>query len=855
MLKGLTPRLQQIVTVEAQKEAQRFNHDQVLPEHVMIALLKDGAGVAYRTLLFLHINPDDFKNTLEKNLPPGGILLVSGNAPPSHRMKRILEQASEEARVQGSDVIGTEHFLFASAEEKNSPSCRYLRERQVDSEVLRVVVQTTFSRNTRSWDPSSASLVLPPVEDRPQKAGELRKSAPRSALGQVPAPTLDEYSRDLSALARRGKLDPVVGRQREIDRAIRILSRRTKNNPILVGEPGVGKTAIVEGIAQVLASPRRPEALAGRRILSLDMASVVAGTKYRGEFEDRIKRIMKEISQAGNVILFIDEIHTIIGAGGAEGSIDASNMLKPGLSRGELQCIGATTLREYRRYFEKDGALERRFQMILVEEPRDEETLQILRGLQGKYEEFHGVEFSPPAVEAAVRLAQRYLPGRFMPDKAIDLLDEAASLRKLRPIPMPPEIAGVEEEIVQLTEKKAAMVQAQAYERAAELRDKARELRGRLEVLRRAWQENGEKHKPQVEEQDIRQVVSEMTGIPLTHLEERESRKLLRIEEEIHRDIVGQDGAVRAVAGAIRRSRMGVSSPNRPMGSFIFLGPTGVGKTLLAKRLAAYLFEKEDSLFRVDMSDYMEKHNAARLVGSPPGYVGYEEGGILTERIRRNPYQVILFDEIEKAHPEVFNLLLQILEEGELRDHLGHTVNFRSTVIILTSNAGVREISRESRLGFGTGSGILSGPEIEAAALSELKRIFSPEFLNRVDETIVFHPLEQKEIRRILALALGELEARLEEQGCILRITPSAEDILLQKGWDPKYGGRPLRRAIQRELEDPLALLLLEGAYPEGTVFEARGRGGNIVLRVKSSSLSFPSPDPTPSHLSLKCRL
>jgi ATP-dependent Clp protease ATP-binding subunit ClpC len=583
-----------------------------------------------------------------------------------------------------------------------------------------------------------------------------------------------------------------------------------------------------------------PEAFTGKRILLLDMGQIVAGTKYRGEFEERIKKIMKEISQAGNVILFIDEIHTLIGAGGAEGTVDASNMLKPALSRGEIQCIGATTLAEYRKYFERDPALERRFQPIMVEETGPEKTAAILRGIQRRYEEHHRVAFSSHAVEAASRLAWRYISGRHMPDKAIDVLDEAAAMKKLEHNSQPEDLTGIEREILQLSERKAAMVNTQDYEMAAALRDQVQYLRQRLEQVRLSW-ENSEQPIP-VEEADIRRVVSEMTGIPLSRLDESESRRLLHIEEELHKTVVGQDEAVRRISQAVRRSRAGIASSSRPLGSFIFLGPTGVGKTLLAKALAEYLFGSFDALVRIDMSDYMEKHNSSRLTGSPPGYVGYEEGGVLTEQIRRNPYRVILFDEIEKAHRDVFNLLLQVLEEGELKDNLGHTVSFKETVIIMTSNAGVREISRDARLGFSAASGLMNTGEIEAAALSELRRLFNPEFLNRVDDVIVFTALSQQEIEKILDIQLADLSTRLLEQDFSLLVTPAARRILIGKGWDPKYGGRPLRRAVQKELEDPIALLILEGNHPAGTVFTAEGRNGKISLKVKQEKHTKTQP-------------
>ena len=822
MFKGLTQLVQRILVHDAQEEARRFNSDQLLPEHIIISMLKDWAGTACKVLLLLRIDLNEFRNSIESSLPVISSLLLQGDAPPAERTKKMLKTASEEAKAMGNDYLGTEHLLFAAMREQNSAVQVYLTQLEITIEMIQALVQASFSR--RGYVETVSSYYH--GGSKPPHNARIRP-----ASYPVLTPALDEYARDLTALAKSGKLDPVVGRKKEIKRALRILARRTKNNPVLVGEPGVGKTAIVEGLAQLFAGDEVPQALAGKRILSLDMGSIVAGTKYRGEFEERLKKIMKEITQSQNVILFIDEIHTIIGAGGAEGTVDASNMFKPGLSRGDLQCIGATTLGEYRKHFEKDAALERRFQSILVEEPGFDETLRILRGVQRKYEEHHHVSYTPEAVEAAARLAQRYITGRQMPDKAIDVLDETGAMRKLDPPVIPPEISGIDMEICQLIEEKNAVLNAMNYERAAEMREEVQKLRERLEVMREAWEKNTGSDNLKVNEEDIRRVVADITGIPLTHLEEQESRRLLKIEEELHRGVIGQDDAVKRIASAIRRSRVGISSPKRPLGSFIFLGPTGVGKTLLAKRLSEYLFETPESLVRIDMSDYMEKHNASRLVGAPPGYVGYDEGGFLTERIRRNPYRVVLFDEIEKAHRDVFNLLLQVLEEGELKDSLGHTVSFRNTVIIMTSNAGVREISRDTRLGFGNNSGLMSFEEIESSAMSELRRIFNPEFLNRIDDVVVFHSLNIKQVESILDLQIHELSQRLAEQGYSIRISPPAKKILIEKGWDPKFGGRPLRRALQKELEDPLSFKILSEDYPLGTLFVASGKKGKISLK------------------------
>jgi ATP-dependent Clp protease ATP-binding subunit ClpC len=806
-------------------------------------MLKDGGGTACKALMFLRIDLPEFKHVLESSIPRIPGLIIRGEVPPSKRTKNMLDIATEEARAMGCDYLGTEHLLFAAMREQDSSVQVYLNQRAVDTDMMRVIIQTTFSWPHNKNDGEFVATekyqsygLHREREKVPVHSGRSGENIPRIKPAAYPVltPTLDNFSRDLTALARAGKTDPVVGRKAEINRAVRILARRTKNNPVLIGEPGVGKTAIVEGIAHLLASEAVPEALAGKRILSLDMGMVVAGTKYRGEFEERIKKIIREVNQAGNIILFIDEIHSIIGAGGAEGTLDASNMLKPGLSRGEIRCIGATTLSEYRKYFEKDAALERRFQPVTVEEPSYDETVEILFGIQKKFEEHHQVSYAPSAVTLSAKLAQRYIMGRFMPDKAIDILDEAGALRKLESRDEPPEIAGLELEIAKLCDEKSAFVSVQDYEHAAEVRDKVRELRERLAQAQIAWEQSSVHHRPEVTDEDVRRVVTEATGIPVMNLEEHESRRMLLIEDELRKTIIGQDEAVRRVASAIRRSRAGVSSARRPLGSFIFLGPTGVGKTYLAKKLAQYLFANEDALVRIDMSDYMEKHNASRLVGAPPGYVGYEEGGMLTEKIRRNPYRVVLFDEIEKAHYDVFNILLQVLEEGELRDSLGHAVNFRNTIIIMTSNAGAREISKENRLGFSSGSSPMSSAEIETQAMSEMRRIFSPEFINRVDEIVVFNPLEQKQIESIFDIEINELSRRLAEQNYSLKVTSAAKRVLVEKGWDQKFGGRHLRRTIQKELESPLSDLILEDRWEEGAVFTADAKKGAIRIKGKN---------------------
>ena len=847
MFKGLTQRVKRLLAASAQEEARRFSSDQLLPEHIIIAMLKDGGGTACKALMFLRIDIPEFRHVLESSIPRIPGLIIRGEVPPSKRTKNMLEVATTEARAMGSDLLGTEHLLFAAMREQDSSVQVYLNQRAVDTDMMRVIIQTTFSKPSyRSNEYVAAEKFQPYVIHRERYAGQNKSGVqtenPRIKTASYPVltPVLDSFSRDLTAMAKAGKIDPVIGRKNEIDRAVRILARRTKNNPILVGEPGVGKTAIVEGLARLLASEMVPDALAGKRILSLDMGLIVAGTKYRGEFEDRMKKIMREVNQSGNVILFIDEIHSIIGAGGAEGTLDASNLLKPGLSRGEFRCIGATTLAEYRKHFEKDAALERRFQPVIVQEPSADETLEILKGIQKKFEEHHLVRYTENAVTLAVKLAQRYITGRFMPDKAIDIIDEAGAMRKLEDRDEPPEIVSLEQEIQALNDEKNEYVRLQDYESAAELRDKVRLLRVRLEAAHAAWESVSMNERPQVTEDDVRRIVTEATGIPVMHLEEQESRRLLLIEEELQKNVIGQEDAIRRIASAIRRSRAGISSPRRPMGSFIFLGPSGVGKTLLARKLSQYLFGNEDSLVRIDMSDFMEKHNASRLVGAPPGYIGYNEGGMLTEKIRRNPYRVVLFDEIEKAHHDIFNLLLQVLEEGELKDSLGHNVNFRNTIIIMTSNAGVREISKDSRLGFASGSGLMNAAEIESQAMSEVRRLFSPEFINRVDEIVVFNTLTQKQIDTVFDIEFAQLSDRLAEQEYSLKITPAAKRFLAEKGWDPKFGGRPLRRTIQKEVESPLSELILQDRWLPGTAFTVDCKNGVIRIKAKNSILDIP---------------
>jgi ATP-dependent Clp protease ATP-binding subunit ClpC len=823
MFKGLTQRAQKVLTILAQDEAKRFHSDQLLPEHIMLALLKEGGGLGYKALEKAGVEPAKLQVEIEKEIPRkrGGFIL--GDVPPSSRGKKVLEDSAEEARNLGHEYIGTEHLLLACVRESDSITARLLAETGATAESLREIVSEMSGSSTPAANTPA-----------PRSSSSKRKSSAGSTAKKT-TPTLDEFSRDLTQYAREAKLDPVVGREREIRRVIQILARRTKNNPVLIGEPGVGKTAIVEGLAQQIVEGTAPEVLIGKRVMTLDLASLIAGTKYRGEFEERLKRVMKEIINTGNIVLFIDELHTIIGAGGAEGAIDASNMLKPALSRGEIQCIGATTLNEYKKYVEKDAALERRFQTIYVDEPTVEETLEILKGIKSRYEDHHNVSYTPGSLEVAALLSRRYITDRYLPDKAIDLMDEAGSRKRIHNSVRPTELAELEREIEQLNAEKLSLVNSQNYERAAAIRDQVRQLKAKVEEMKTQWKVTLKTEQNIVDSDDIQYVLSDITGIPLSRIAQSESEKLLAIEDELHKTVVGQDDAIQVVSSAIRRSRTGLSSPKRPMGSFIFLGPTGVGKTLLAKTLAEFLFGSDDALIRIDMSDFMEKHNVSRLVGAPPGYVGYDEGGLLTEKIRRKPYSVVLFDEIEKAHPDVFNILLQVLEEGQLQDSLGHTVSFRNTVLIMTSNAGAREITKDSAVGFKTVEGLMDYTDIKSSAMNELKRMFRPEFINRVDEIVVFHSLSRDQVRSILEIELADVQTRLAEKEIVLEVMKKAKEHLIDVGFDVKFGARPLRRTIQREIEDPLALDILKARFGPGSHVVVTMRGEKISFRAKAA--------------------
>ncbi|MBN2909238.1 ATP-dependent Clp protease ATP-binding subunit [Polycladomyces sp. WAk] len=810
MFGRFTERAQKVLAL-AQEEAVRLGHSNIGTEHILLGLVREGEGIAAKALIGLGLGLEKIQNEVES-------LIGRGQGQPTNiaytpRAKKVIELSMDEARKLGHTYVGTEHILLGLIREGEGVAARVLNNLGVSLNKARQQVLQLLGSNEAVTSHQSGG------------AG-------------ANTPTLDSLARDLTAAAREGNLDPVIGRSKEIERVIQVLSRRTKNNPVLIGEPGVGKTAIAEGLAQKIVDGEIPETLRGKRVMTLDMGTVVAGTKYRGEFEDRLKKIMDEIRQAGNIILFIDELHTLIGAGGAEGAIDASNILKPALARGDLQCIGATTLDEYRKYIEKDAALERRFQPIQVDEPTPEEAVLILQGLRDRYEAHHRVKITDEAIEAAVKLSDRYITDRFLPDKAIDLIDEAASRVRLRSYTVPPELKELEQKLEEVRKEKDAAVQSQEFEKAASLRDREQKLREELEETRNRWKADQGKTDSEVTAEDIADIVSHWTGIPVRKLAEEESERLLKMEEILHQRVIGQEEAVRAVSRAIRRARAGLKDPKRPIGSFIFLGPTGVGKTELARALAEALFGDENAMIRIDMSEYMEKHSTSRLVGAPPGYVGYEEGGQLTEKVRRKPYSVVLFDEIEKAHPEVFNILLQVLEDGRLTDGKGRLVDFRNTVIIMTSNVGADTIRKSTRLGFTTGDN--DGYEnMKENVMQELKRSFRPEFLNRIDDVIVFHSLKEEHLQQIVTLMSEELRKRLKEQDIDFVLTDEAKKHLAKVGFDPQYGARPLRRAIQKHIEDRLSEELLRGTIQRGDTVKIDVKDGQLT--VEKTELS-PSP-------------
>ncbi len=785
-----TERAQKVLTL-AHEEAVRLGHPGVGTEHILLGLVREGEGIAAKALLSLGLSSDKIQREVEKIIGRGPGNTTGTTYTP--RAKKVIELSMDEARKLGHNYIGTEHILLGLIREGEGIAARVLSNLGVSlSKARQQVLQLLGGEATEAGNDNSQS---------------------------ASTPTLDSLARDLTALAKDSKLDPVIGRAHEIERVIQVLSRRTKNNPVLIGEPGVGKTAIAEGLAQRIVANEIPETLRNKRVMVLDMGTVVAGTKYRGEFEDRLKKIMDEIRSAGNVILFIDELHTLIGAGGAEGAIDASNILKPALARGELQCIGATTLDEYRKHIEKDAALERRFQPIKVDEPSTAEAVQILHGLRDRYEAHHRVKITNQAVEAAVRLSDRYITDRFLPDKAIDLIDEAASRVRLRTYTAPPNLKELETKLEEIRSEKDSAIQGQEFEQAASLRDREQQIRDELERRRLEWQQRQDSHDVAVTDEDIAEIVSSWTGVPVKKLAEEESSRLLNMEELLHNRVVGQNEAVAAVSRAIRRARAGLKDPKRPIGSFIFLGPTGVGKTELARALAEAMFGDENAIIRIDMSEYGERHTTARLVGAPPGYVGYEEGGQLTEKVRRKPYSVVLLDEVEKAHPEVFNVLLQVLDDGRLTDGKGRTVDFRNTVIIMTSNVGAQTIKKGGPLGFQTAKDA-AYDDMKERVMEELKRTFRPEFLNRIDDLIVFHPLSETDIEHIVTLLAEELQRRLDEYGLHFTLTDAAKAFLAKEGFDPQYGARPLKRAMQRHIEDHLSEALLSGEIARGDSVE-----------------------------------
>jgi ATP-dependent Clp protease ATP-binding subunit ClpC len=796
MYERFTDRARKVMQL-ANQEAQRFNHEYIGTEHILLGLVKEGSGVAANVLKNLEIDLRKIRLEVEKIVQTGPDMVTMGKLPQTPRAKKVIEYSIEEARNLNHNYVGTEHLLLGLLREQEGVAAQVLMNLGLKLEDVREEVLNLLGHNMATEESGGGT-------ER------------QTSKGKSKTPALDSFGRDLTELARQGKLDPVIGRATEIERVIQVLSRRTKNNPVLLGEAGVGKTAIVEGLAQLVVDSNVPELLRDRRIVVLDLAMMVAGTKYRGQFEERIKAVMNEVRRAKNTILFIDELHTLVGAGGAEGAIDASNVLKPALARGEIQCIGATTLDEYRKYIEKDGALERRFQQIIVNPPSREETVEILRGLRDRYEAHHRVQITDDALLQAVELSDRYITGRCLPDKAIDVIDEAGARVRLKAMTRPPDLKDIDGQIEQLSQEKEAAVAEQDFERAAALRDQADKLKKKKETVTREWREKSKEIDGIVDEEVIREVVGKMTGVPLTKINKDETARLLTMEDELHKQVVSQHEAICCIAKAVRKSRAGLKDPKRPIGSFIFAGPTGVGKTLLAKQLAKFMFGDENALVQIDMSEYSEKHNVSRLIGAPPGYIGYEEGGQLTEKIRRRPYSVVLLDEIEKAHPEVWNMLLQIMEEGRLTDNVGRTIDFKNTILIMTTNTGAEQISGKQE--FGLHGLARRNEEATYEAMKqklkvEMDRNFRPEFLNRVDDIIVFRSLNKDDLKHIIDIELTKVSKRLKEKNYTLVMTDEAKDFLIEKGTSLDYGARPLRRAIEHHLEDPLAEDLLRGAF------------------------------------------
>lgn len=828
-MNNFTPRAQQVLAL-ARKEADRFNHNYVGTEHILLGLIKLGQGVAVSVLQNMGLDLETVRIEVEKQVGSGPEGKFPGNIPYTPRVKKVLSLSNKEAQQLDHSYVGTEHLLLGLLREGEGVAARVLSSLEVDINQTRQEVLAEIDPN---FSPEDLGADFDEFDDDGDGDGE-----DMGEEGKGKTPALKAFGRDLTKLAEKDKLDPVIGRESEIERVIQILCRRTKNNPVLIGEAGVGKTAIVEGLAQEIANGNVPELLRDRRVVTLDLALMVAGTKYRGQFEERIKAVMDEIRKAKNIILFIDELHTIVGAGSAEGAMDASNIIKPALSRSELQCVGATTMNEYRKFIEKDSALERRFQKVKVEEPSQEDTIEILKGLQFKYEEHHKAVYTPEAIEAAVKLSTRYLSDRFLPDKAIDVLDEAGSRARIGQMTRPPKVKELEAKIVQIQEDKVAAINDQNFEKAASMRDAEKQAKRELEETVATWRAESEETTVEVGEDEIMAVISKWTGVPLQRMEEKEAQKLLKMEEELKSRVIGQDTAVVTISKALRRSRADLKDPRRPIGSFLFLGPTGVGKTYLARNLAEFMFGDPDSLIQIDMSEYMEKFSTSRLIGSPPGYVGYEEGGQLSEAVRRRPYSVVLFDEIEKAHPDVMNLLLQILEEGMVTDSFGRKIDFRNTIIILTSNVGASSIKRQTSLGFGAmqeDEADFDG--MKEKILEEAKKQFKPEFLNRLDDTVVFHMLEKKALNVIVDLECKKLFERLEDKGIALKLDKVAREFLMDKGYDPNYGARPMRRAVEKYLEDPLAEALLRADIKEGDTVK-------VTRKKDAGELSFKPVQP-----------
>src|SRR5947209_6920934 len=815
-MNNFTPRAQQVLAL-ARKEADRFNHNYVGTEHLLLGLIKLGQGVAVNVLQKMGLDLETVRMEVEKQVGSGPETKMVGNIPYTPRVKKVLALAGKEAKALNHSYVGTEHILLGLLREGEGVAARVLKSLEVD-------IERTRNEILKELDPN----FTPPESE--QEGGE-----PTSGKKDVKTPALRAFGRDLTELARKGEMDPVIGRKNEIERVIQILCRRTKNNPVLLGEAGVGKTAIVEGLAQEIASGNVPELLRDKRVITLDLALMVAGTKYRGQFEERIKAVMDEIRRSKNIILFIDELHTIVGAGSAEGTMDASNTINPALSRGELQCLGATTLNEYRKYIEKDAALERRFQSVKVEAPSIEEAILILKGLRPKYEDHHKAEFTDKAIEASVKLSDRYITDRYLPDKAIDLMDEAGSRARIGTMTRPPEVKGLEADIEDIKTKKERAIKNQDFEGAASMRDKEKQAKEKLEAVLKEWRTTREEKRVKVDEEDILHVVSKWTGIPLQRMEQGEMQRLLQVESEMDKVVIGQKEAVSALCKALRRSRADLKDPRRPIGTFALLGPTGVGKTLLAKTLAEQLFGDSKALIQLDMSEYMEKFNVSRLIGSPPGYVGYEEGGQLTEQVRRKPYSVVLFDEIEKAHPDVWNMLLQILEEGKLTDNVGRVVNFRNTIILMTSNVGSDTIKKQSSLGFSPITDENSYEKMREKIMDEAKKTFRPEFLNRLDDIIVFRSLTKPDLIEILDLEITKVMQRLKARNIILQLDEKAKDLLVGKGYDPQYGARPMRRSVERSLEDPLAEEILKGSFHEGEPILVSAENDKLVFSQKAA--------------------